>query len=115
MIKRTVVTQTIAAANALLADLQNGIAAETTTLDKWSGALIRYVFYHNSERTHAQDIENMVEEITRLDLSEASDRARAIELLPLIVADIEEEAATAHLNGKIEWEPPFDRGLLREP
>ena len=113
MIKQVIVDQTIAAATQMLENLQGGNVVETINLDKWSEALIRYVFYKIDERTHSQDIKNMVERIAVLDLSpRGSGVAEAMELLPRIIANIQEESLLENLNGTVVWEPIFERAML---
>jgi hypothetical protein len=106
----TLIQSALDAATLLSSDLNKGGDVDVTTFDKWTEALLRFGFYHTKQRTHSQCIENLHRELL---LIVKNNPSRAIEILEEYIAIVTEvrDAAT-DLNHSIEWEPPFDRGIV---
>ena len=114
MNKRTIVQQTILAAESAIIGLQNGQKVDTNSIDKWTEGLLRYVLNDNQgiynpdpfERTQAQYIENIQ---FKLDDNNFTVNEKINTLTKFMAAIWEATYKRPDLDDDIIWEPIFDR------
>ncbi len=109
MKKSELIEQTLASANLLLTAIQEGGVIDSQSFQLFSEALIRYVFFHFDERTHAQYMQNVARRLVPLDLHKQKDEA--IVILQEYITELEIQADLI-VDAKIEYEPIFDRSML---
>ena len=117
MRKIEVIQNTILAAQAIITNLNNGQKLDTSSLDKWTEALLKYVLNDNQwdynpfpyERTLAQYIENL-----QFKADDGGNNAQIIQILNNMIAGIEKAGNTlvavgVDLDQEIQYQPIFNR------
>ena len=102
MEKGYAIYQTLAAANVYLAQLQSGaINPDINSFIKWHECILRYVFYHDHQRTSAQALQNFIFN-KKPSVADVQGYIAELELMKL-------KLKRSYLESKIEYEPIFER------